>query len=119
MLVSNKPEILCGVPQGFVLQPLLFPHIHTNTIELYLPLAHNDDLQFNSNAEMNNEKASTLFNIVSDGKLALYCIFHYIFQENVRVIFMNDGYYIKAFCFSVISPIFNFDIVEHLIIIFE
>lgn len=32
---------------------------------------------------------------------------------------MNDGYYIKAFCFSVISPIFNFDIVEHLIIIFE
>lgn len=70
---------------------------------------------------MNKVKASMLFNIVSDGKLALYCIFQENVQENVRVrvIFMTDGYDIKAFCFSMISPLFNFDIAEHFLIIFK
>lgn len=66
--IQKKSKI--RAPQGFILQPLLFPHLHTNT-EFYLALADDDDPQFNSDAEMNKEKASTIFNIVSDDKLAL------------------------------------------------
>lgn len=59
---KKKSKLPCGVPQGFILQPLLFPHLRTNTAEFYLTLADNDNLQFNSNTEKNKVKASTIFN---------------------------------------------------------
>lgn len=53
----------------------LFPYPHINTEEFYLILADNDNLQFNSNTEKNKVKGSTIFNIDSDNKLALYSVF--------------------------------------------